>query len=205
MLKVGLTGGYATGKSFVAQELARLGCHIIYADALGHQVLLPTGEAYAPVVAEFGAGILDEQQRIDRKKLAELVFGNPARLEKLSSFVHPAVFHLEEQMLKRIAESDPGAITVVEAAILIEAKRTGWFDRIILTACDEEVQIARGMRRNGLTREQVLARLANQMPLSEKRKYADYIVDTSGTKEETVRQVQEIYRELARLARRTSE
>lgn len=205
MVRVGLTGGYATGKSFVAHELQRLGCHIVYADSLGHEVLMPGGEAYAPVVAEFGTGILDDQQRIDRKKLAAIVFNDAARLQKLSSFVHPAVFHLEENILAEIATRDPHGIVVIEAAILIEAKRTEWFDKLILTACEEHVQVARGMKRDGLTQDQVLARLANQMPLSEKRKYADYIVDTSGTKENTLRQIQEIYRELKQLAPRSSQ
>jgi dephospho-CoA kinase len=201
MLKVGLTGGYATGKSFVAHVLGELGCHIIYADALGHEVLLPAGEAYASALAEFGPGILDDNGEIDRKKLADIVFGNPERLNTLSSFVHPAVFRLEEIMFAEISASDPKGISVLVAAILIEAKRDGWFDKIILTACDEAVQIARGIKRDNLTREQVLARLANQMPLAEKRKYADYVIDTSGAKEDTLRQIEEVYHELARLAR----
>lgn len=203
MLKVGLTGGYATGKSFVARELERLGCHTIYADQLGHEALSPGGEAYEPVIAEFGSAVLDSEGRIDRKNLATVVFGDAARLATLSSIVHPAVFHLEEKLLDEIAAVDPRGITVLEAAILIEAKRTHTFDRIILTTCDEEVQIARGMKRDNATREQVLARLANQMPLSEKRKYADYVVDTSGTKTATIRQVEEIHRDLLRLAEAT--
>lgn len=198
MLKVGLTGGYATGKSLVAHELDRLGCHIIYADALGHEVLLRDGEAYASVVEEFGPGILDVNGEIDRKKLAGIVFRDAARLAMLSSFVHPAVLRLEEKMFRDIAAKDPMGIAVVEAAILIEAKRDEWFDKLILTACDEEVQIARGMKRDKATREQVLARMANQMPVSEKRKYADYVIDTSGTKEDTVRQVEEVYRKVVR-------
>lgn len=200
MLRVGLTGGYATGKSFVAHELQRLGCHVIYADELGHRVLLPDGEAYGPVLAAFGPAILDENARIDRKKLAAVVFGDATRLATLTGIVHPAVFHLEESMMHQIALADPHGIAVIEAAILIEANRSHFFDRIILTACNQEVQIARGMKRDHATREQVLARLANQMSLTEKRKYADYIVDTSGTKEETVRQVEEIHCELSRLA-----
>jgi dephospho-CoA kinase len=200
MLKVGLTGGYATGKSFVARELERLGCHLIYADQLGHEALSRGGEAYEPVIAEFGRAVLDDDGRIDRKKLAALVFGDTARLATLSGIVHPAVFHLEEKLLHEIAATDPRGIAVLEAAILIEAKRTGAFDRIILTACDEEVQIVRAMKRDNATREQALARLANQMPLAEKRKYADYVVDTTGTKRQTTRQVEEIHRDLLRLA-----
>jgi dephospho-CoA kinase len=205
MLKVGLTGGYATGKSFVAHELERLGCHLIYADALGHQVLLPDGEAYAPAVAEFGPGILDSSGRINRKKLADMVFGDPVKLKLLSTIVHPAVFHLETKMLQEVARTDPNGIAVLEAAILIEANRRDSFARIILTACDPEVQIERGMKRDNATREQVLARLANQMPLAEKRRHADYVIDTTGSKEETVRQIEEIYRELAPLAEATKE
>ena len=200
MLKVGLTGGYATGKSFVAHELQRLGCHVIYADELGHKVLLPGGEAYEPVIAEFGPAVLDSEGRINRKKLAALVFEDTARLANLTGIVHPAVFRVEEKLLSEIAAVDPRGIAVLEAAILIEAKRSHTFDRIILTTCDEEVQIARGMKRDNATRDQVLARLANQMPLSEKEKYADYVVDTSGTKSETIRQVEEIHRDLLRFA-----
>ena len=196
MLKVGLTGGYASGKSFVARELERLGCHLIYADELGHAVLLPGGEAYAPTVQAFGAGILSADGTIDRKKLAGTVFGSPELLDKLSGFVHPAVFRLEKQLLDGFEAQDPRGIAVIEAAILIETGRYTAFDRLILTACDETTQIARGIKRDHLTREEVLARLQKQMPLDEKKKYAHYIVNTSGPKEQTIHQVECIYAEL---------
>jgi dephospho-CoA kinase len=200
MLKVGLTGGYATGKSFVAETLVRLGCKLIYADELGHRVLLPDGEAHAPTVQAFGRDILTADGSIDRKKLGALVFASPELLEKLSSFVHPAVFRLEKQMLEAFAARDPHGIAVIEAAILIETGRYKVFDRLILTACDVNTQIARGIKRDHLTQEQVLARLARQMPLEEKKKYAHYIIDTSGSKEETVRQIETIHSELKQLA-----
>ncbi len=200
MLKVGLTGGYASGKTFVASELDRLGCHVIRADELGHAVLLPDGEAYAPTVEAFGASILSSDGAIDRSKLAGIVFTSPELLEKLNSFVHPAVFRLERQMLTAFEAEDPAGVAVLEAAILIETGRYIHFDRLILTACDQETQIARGIKRDQLTREQVLARLANQMPPEEKKKYAHYIVDTSANKEQTVKKIDEIYRELKRLA-----
>src|SRR5579875_97249 len=199
MLKVGLTGGYATGKTFVAHELERLGCHLIYADRLGHQVLLPDGEAYVPVIAEFGRQILEENGLINRKKLAALVFEDPDRLNVLTGFVHPAVFRLEQKLLDGFAVQDPLGIAVIEAAILIEANRTDFFDKIILTVCDPEAQIARGMKRDQATREQVAARLANQMPDQDKRKHADFVVDTSGPKEETIAQVEAIHTQLLRL------
>jgi len=200
MLKVGLTGGYASGKTFVASELERLGCCVIRADELGHAVLLPTGEAYAPVVAAFGREILSPDGAIDRKKLASIAFASPQLLGQLNSFVHPAVFRLEAQRLADFEAEDPRAIVVIEAAILIETGRYSRFDRLILTGCAEEMQIARGIKRDGLTREQVLARLANQMPFEEKKKYARYIVDTGGAKEQTIIHIERIYRDLRRLA-----
>jgi dephospho-CoA kinase len=200
MLKVGLTGGYATGKSLVAKELERLGCHLIYADELGHQVLQPGGEAYAATVEIFGREILNADGTIDRKKLGEIVFASPELLEKLSALVHPAVIRLEERLLEEFQREDPQGIAVVEAAILIETGRYAVFDRVILTSCDEETQIARGMKRDHATREQVLARLRKQLPLSEKQRHAHYVVDTSGPKEETARQVERVYRELKDVA-----
>ncbi len=200
MIKVGLTGGYASGKSFVAAEFERLGCHVIYADRLGHAVLEPDGGAFVPTVEAFGRDILDAVGRIDRKKLAAIVFAAPELLERLNGFVHPAVFRLEEQLLARFAAEDPRGIAMLEAAILIETGRYAALDRLVLTACGAETQIARGMKRDGMTREQVLARISRQMPLAEKKLYADYIIDTDGAKEATTRQVEAVYRDLKQFA-----
>jgi dephospho-CoA kinase len=200
MLKVGLTGGYATGKSFVAAELGRLGCLLIYADQLGHHVLEKNGEAYEPTLKVFGPGILQFDGSIDRKKLAAMVFASPELLTALSSFVHPAVLRLEAQILESWKLQHPNGIAVMEAAILIETGRYTAFDRMILVACDPETQIARGMKRDHLTREEVLARLARQMPLEEKKKYAHYVINTNGAKEDTIRQVDEVFRDLKQLA-----
>jgi dephospho-CoA kinase len=200
MIKVGLTGGYASGKSFVASELERLGCRLIYADRLGHQVLDPEGEAYAPTVEAFGREILGSDGRIDRKKLGAIVFGVPELLEKLTGFVHPAVFRLEEKMLARFQAESPRGIAVMEAAILIETGRYQMFDRLILTVCDEATQINRGIKRDGLSAEQVRQRISQQMTVEEKTTYADYVVDTSGEKQDTIRQVGAIYQDLKALA-----
>lgn len=199
MLKAGLTGGYATGKSFVAEELEQLGCFVIYADRLGHQVLEPGGGAYEPSVRAFGPEILAPDYSIDRKKLGAIVFSSPEKLKTLSSFVHPAVFRLEEELLVGFERQNPRGIAVVEAAILVETGRYRFFDRVILTTCDEATQIRRGMERDGLTREQVLARIAHQMPLAEKMSLARYVIDTGRPKEVTRRHVREIYRELEEL------
>jgi len=199
MLKVGLTGGYATGKSFVASELQRLGCHVIQADRLGHNVLAPEGEAYRATVEAFGPEILARDATIDRKRLGAMVFGSSALLEKLNGLVHPAVFRLEAKMLHQISTKDPKGIAVIEAAILIETGRSCHFDRLILTACSEEEQISRGMTRDHLTREEVMARLRHQMAAHYKKRFADYVIDTGLPKSETAKRVESIYRELQRV------
>ncbi len=199
MLKVGLTGGYASGKSFVASEMERLGCFIIYADKLGHAVLEPSGEAYSPTVEAFGSEILAQDGTIDRKRLGSVVFDSPDLLKMLTGFVHPAVFRMEEILLRRFAETNPTGIAVVEAAILLETGRYKFFDRMILTACSEELQIARGMKRDGLTREQVLARVANQMPLAEKKRYVQYVINTESSKQETIAHIKKVLEDLKRL------
>ena len=199
MLRVGLTGGLASGKTFVGEALAALGCYLIQADELGHQVLLPGGEAYDLVVNEFGEAILDDVGMIDRRRLAALVFRDPERLEKLNSFVHPAVFRREYVMEEDIARRDPCAIAVVEAAILIETGSYKRFAKLIVAACSGEQQIERAMHRSAITREEVLARLSRQLPLEEKIKLADYVIDTSGTKEHTLAQVRGVYESLRRL------
>ncbi len=196
MLRVGLTGGLASGKSFVGQAFASLGCHLIEADELGHEVLRPGGEAYDPVIREFGAGILEAGGGISRAKLAAEVFEKPERLAALNRLVHPLVIGREEELMAAYAAEDPHGIAVVEAAILIETGSYRRFDRLALAVCAPEQQVERAMRRGGLTREEALARLARQMLLDEKRKFADYIIDTSGAKEETLRQVNDIYEKL---------
>jgi len=199
MLKVGLTGGLACGKTFVGEALAKLGCHLIQADELGHQVLLPSGEAYADVVREFGQCILNEDRIIDRKRLAAEVFGKPERLETLNRLVHPHVFRREEELIEQFARSDPRGIVVVEAAILIETGTYKNYDRLILVECEEQQQIERSLKRDHTDRAEVLARLSRQMPLAEKRRFAHYVIDTSGSKEETLRRVREVYEALRRI------
>ena len=196
ILKVGLTGGLATGKTHVGRVLAGLGCHVLCADELGHQVLLPGGEAYNDVVKEFGPGILAADGRIDRRLLAAQVFDCPERLEKLNSLVHPHVVKREELWLSELEARQPGSIAVVEAAILSETGSYKRFDRLILTVCSPELQVRRHMERSGDSEAETRARLARQMPLEIKRRYADYVIDTSGSREDTDRQVREVFAKL---------
>jgi dephospho-CoA kinase len=196
MLKVGLTGGLASGKSFVGHALADLGCLLIQADQLGHQVIEPGQEAYQPVIDEFGTGILNPDSTIDRRALAAKVFSNPERLEKLNSLVHPPVRARSKALLDNFAAAHPGGIAVIEAAILIETGGFRSYDRLIVAVCTPEQQIERAMSRDHLTREDALARMSRQMPLEEKVKFADYVIDTSGTKEHTLIRTRAVYETL---------
>ena len=199
MLRVGLTGGLASGKSFVGDALVALGCHLIQADELGHKVLLPSGEAYDAAVREFGMEILDDQGIIDRKKLAFIVFGDSAKLRKLNGFVHPAVLRREEQWMEEIRRLDPNGIAVVEAAILVETGSYRRFDRLIVVYCKPEQQLERAMKRQGLSREEATARIERQLPIEDKLRVADFAIDTSGTKESTLEQTREVFRALRSL------
>jgi dephospho-CoA kinase len=200
MLKVGLTGGIACGKSFVASALRELGCDVIEADEIGREVMQPRGEAYSAVVAAFGREILDQQGLIDRPRLAALVFGAPGRLKDLNAIVHPAVRQRALREFEDIAMRDPRAVAVYVAAILIESGAWREMDKIIVVSCDRARQIERAMQRPGAIEADVLARIQSQMPSGEKRNYADYLIDTGGTKEETLRQIKVVYEDLRRLA-----
>ena len=196
---MGLTGGLACGKSFVSEALAGYGCFLIHADELGHEVLARGGEAYESVVREFGPEILDPDGNIERQRLAARVFGNPQSLARLNALVHPAVVRREEELIAGFAARNPTGIAVVEAAILIETGSYKRFDRLILVTCREEQQVERAMRRDGASEVNVRARLKQQMPLEQKRKFADFIIDASGEKEDTLRQTRAVWEQLRRM------
>lgn len=199
MLSVGLTGGLASGKSFVGRSLAGLGCFLIQADELGHQVIEPGGEAYHAVVLLFGGEILNADGRIDRRRLAARVFANPEELAKLNALVHPPVKAREQALAAGFARDHPDGIAVTEAAILVETGSYTDYNRLIVAFCRPEQQIERAMERDGVSREEVLNRLSRQMPLEDKVKYADFVIDTSGSKENTLQQVRTVYEALRRL------
>jgi dephospho-CoA kinase len=199
MLRVGLTGGLACGKSFVGEILQGYGCLLIQADELGHAVLEPGGEAYGHVVREFGREILDDAGRIDRRALGAQVFAAPGRLATLNRLVHPAVFRREDQLMAEFAVREPEGIAVVEAAIMIEAGSYRRYHRIVLVTCREEQQVERALRREGASEADVRARLSRQMPIEEKRKFADFVIDASGEKDDTERQTRTVYEKLRRI------
>lgn len=200
MLRVGLTGGLASGKSCVGRNLAAMGCLVIQADELGRQVQQPGAEAYADIVREFGPEVLKDEGSIDRRKLASIVFQDPQRLLRLNALVHPHVYARQRQIEAEFARSHPHGIAVTEAAILIETGSYRDYDRLIVATCTPDQQVDRAMARDHLTREEVLDRMRRQMPLEEKIKFADYVIDTSGDKQHTLAQTRAVYESLTKLA-----
>ena len=196
MLRVGLTGGVASGKSFAAAEFARLGCAVLEADKLGHQILADDVKARAEVVAEFGMGVLGPGGAIDRKALASIVFANTDRLERLNAIIHPRVFDRIESFFEAVDRRSTNLVAMVEAAVMIESGSYKRYQRLVLASCPRDAQIERFVRRDGGTRADAESRIDQQMPLAEKRRYAHFVIDTGGTEEQTIRQVREIYEQL---------
>jgi dephospho-CoA kinase len=202
MLRVGLTGGIACGKSSIAAMLVKRGAHFLQADGLAHQLYAPGTDTYDKVVRSFGREILNEDGAINRSKLANLVF--PGRIGELNAIVHPEVVKRQNSWMSEVGQSDPHGIAVVEAALLIEAGAEKDFDKVIVVTCDVEQKVERFARRTNVplqvARAEVERRSAAQVPDEEKARRADYIVNNSGSAEDTERQVDLIWRELQRLA-----
>jgi len=196
MLKVGLTGGLASGKSFAGAEFERLGCAVLQADKLGHRILEEDAVARDAIVDEFGPAVLTETGEISRKALSAIVFRDADRLKRLNAIVHPRVFAGFENFFDEVAARDPNAVAMVEAAIMIESGSYKRYQRLVLAACPRELQVERFMRRDGASRQEAESRIARQMPLEEKRRFADFVIDTGGTETETLRQVRRVYRRL---------
>ncbi|HEX3371958.1 MAG TPA: dephospho-CoA kinase [Candidatus Acidoferrales bacterium] len=199
MLSVGLTGGIATGKTAVVAMLRELGCRVLEADKIAHQMIEPDGPAYEKVVREFGNGILTAEGLVDRSKLGAIVFADPVRLTQLNAIVHPPVLEEQSRQLAAIAQADPHAIAVVEAALLIEAGFDRKLEYIVVTWCTPEQQLERltnAETGRGLSVEQARQRIASQMPVEEKRRRANTVVDCSGTREHTRAQVIELFAKL---------
>jgi dephospho-CoA kinase len=207
VLKVGLTGGIAAGKSVVGEMFAGLGAQVIQADEISHQLMLPGEEVYREVVERFGDGILDPDGKVNRARLAELAFGGAgkaSRVQELNQIVHPAVIRRQEEWVAEVGRRDPHAIAIVEAALILEARMDEGFDLLVVVTCRPEQRIERWARRLKVDLEtasrEVTRRMAAQLPDEEKIKAADYVIDNSGSLDETERQVRKIYAELKKRA-----
>jgi len=202
MLRVGLTGGIACGKSTVAALMREFGCHVLEADKLAHQLMEPGQPAYLEILRDFGEQILSADQRINRAALGEVVFRDSKRLKRLNEIVHPRVIQEQDRQLAAW-ERDGVPVAVVEAALLIEAGYHKHVDRLVVVWCRPEQQRER-LQARGLTSEQIAQRIAAQMPLEEKRRLADDEIDCSGTLEATRQQVEELVKKVKQLASRES-
>jgi dephospho-CoA kinase len=197
-LLVGLTGGIATGKSTVDAVLRELGAVIIDADVLAREVVEPGEPALAEIAAEFGPTVLGPGERLDRKALGAIVFADPERRRTLEAMTHP---RMRERLLRRIDELTAEhfrSLVFYDAAVLIESGSHLMMDRLVVVIADEPTQIARLMARDGIDRDEALRKIKSQMPLAEKAKLADYVIDNSGDRAATEARTREVHAALSR-------
>ncbi len=203
MLRVGLTGGLSSGKSTVAEMLARRGARVLDADCLVHELMHPGLPVYKEVVRHFGRDILAADKTIDRKKLADAAFG-AGRVAELNRIVHPAVIARQDAWMDELEREEPQAVAVIEAALILEAGAAPRFDKLIVVACRQAQKVERFAARYPLGveagRAEAARRLAAQMPDKEKAGKADYVIDNSGMLEQTENQVEKVFAELEEIA-----
>jgi dephospho-CoA kinase len=210
MLRVGLTGGLGSGKSTVAGMFAELGAAVISADQLGRQLMQPGEPVYAAIVKTFGSGVVRSDGSLDRKKLAELAFQHN-QANALNHIVHPAVVAAEEEWMRGVFAAEPRRVAIVESALIFEVEKwgtaPGWvqrFDKLILVTVPDEVKIARFVARvvaHDGAQADARARIAAQIPDTEKAARCDYVIDNTGSLEATRAEVERVYGELVRAAR----
>ncbi len=203
MLKVGLTGGIACGKTTVLAMFAELGAHTLRADAVAHRLMVPGEPMFDEIVAAFGEEVLTLDGTIARPKLATAAF--PNRIGELNAIVHPRVLAFEDDWMQQIGKTDPHGVAICEAALLIEAGGLARYDKLIVVTCTLEQKIQRFAERTGTTpneaRAEVLKRMAAQMPEAEKAKLADFVIDNSAAKETAEQQVREVWQQLTATAK----
>src|SRR5262245_54187395 len=190
---VGLTGGIASGKSAVSRQLQELGCRLGGADALAREVVAPGEPAWRAVVAEFGRDVTSAGGQLDRKRLGALVFADPVRRKALEAITHPAIMARRQAILDAWASEGFDGLVVLDIPLLIEVGAVGHVDRVVLVYAERDVQLERLVARDSFDRAEAERRVASQMPLEEKVRHADYVIDNSGTPEETAAQVRAVH------------
>ena len=202
MLRIGLTGSIACGKSTVGEMFAKLGAHVIQADAIAHRLMEPGRPVYEQVVRHFGGEILYPDGTINRKSLAQAAFGSPAidrpsRAHELNAIVHPAVIRHQNEWMEEIGQHDPRAIAIVEAALILEAGVADHFDHLVVVTCPAEQRVKRFAQRIKISeedaRKEVERRMAAQISEEEKIKAADVVIDNSGSLDATEQQVRKVF------------
>ena len=197
MLRVGLTGSIAVGKSFVTDCLREAGCRVIDADSVARAVVEPGQPGLARIAEAFGTEVLRPDGTLDRARLGAIVFADEKRRVMLNAILHPLIIASQDEQLRQWERQEPHGIGVVDAALMIETGSFRRFDKLIVVHCAPEVQIERLMKRDHITREAAQLRIAAQMPQQQKMAYADYLIDTTSDFDETRRQTREVYRQLS--------
>ena len=200
MLRVGLTGSIAVGKSFVSAVLAELGCHVLDADKTAREVVASGTPGLRALVESFGEGVLLADGSLDRARLGAIIFADESKRALLNSLLHPYIIAAQDEQLRQWEREDPPGIAVVDAALMIESGGYRRFDKLIVVHCRPEVQTERLMARNNLSREEAERRIAAQMPQEEKMRYANFLIDTSDGFEPTRQQTIKVYEALRALA-----
>ena len=196
MLKIGLTGSIAVGKSYVCDVLRELGCHVLDADKTAREVVEPGTDGLRQVVAAFGEGVLTTDGELDRKKLGAIVFADEQKRQLLNSIIHPLVIEAQDRWIKSFEITDPDGIAIIDAALMIESGGYKRFDKLIVVWCEPAIQLERLTLRDSLSAIDAQKRIDSQMPQDEKKRFADYLIDTSGGLEETRRQTTELFQQL---------
>lgn len=200
MLRVGLTGSIAVGKSYVSSVLAQLGCHVLDADKTARQVVAAGTPGLRAVVGAFGDSVLREDGTLDRAELGALVFADESKRRLLNSILHPLIIAAQDEWMREREREDPHGIVVVDAALMIETGSYRRFDKLIVVHCRPEAQLARLSARDGLSPREAERRIAAQMPQEEKMKFADFLINTSGDFADVRQQTEQIYETLRGLA-----
>jgi len=209
-LRVGLTGGLASGKTTVAEMFASRGAYVLYADKVGHELMEPGQPIYAEIIKSFGESIVNSDKSINRAALARLAFGS-GRIEELNRIVHPQVAARLELWIEEMSEFDPRAVLIFEAALILEAGLGKYFDKLVVVTSEPQQKLERFLKRapnvnvnDESDRAKILSeakqRMAAQLSDQEKIAAADYVIDNSGETSETERQVSKVYKELQQLA-----
>ena len=201
MLSIGLTGGIACGKTTVARMFGELGCKLINADLVGHEVIRKPEPAYYEIIEAFGSVVVGKSGEIDRTRLGSLVFSDCEKLPLLNAIVHPRILERSEYYIQKFKEDEPEAIVIVEAALIYEMRGEGRFQKIVAAWCRPRQQIQRLRKNTGLSIKEAQLRISSQMSSDEKKKRANYVIDCSRTLEVTSRQVEQVYRQLYRLTK----
>jgi len=199
-LLAGLTGGMGSGKSTVGKLFQSLGAYVLDADKICRLLVEPEKPAWLEIINLLGSEVLKSDQTLDRQRIADIICKDPEKKKALEAILHPRVMEEEQAIYKDIVKDDPGALVIIDAALLIESGNYRKVDKVVVIACDEETQLHRIMAKNRFSREDAQRRLQQQMPLQEKIKFADYVLHNDSGLSELEEKVEALFHQLKQLA-----